>query len=117
MKVYDLRNMITMEPVMSDPVQTDAGLLNMGFYQAFKERHGLLGWKNEANPKQLLADDRVWSRLVILSGGTRSQVIRYNPDKVHSSSFYADDGDIDKIIAPPNTLICIIWRHFAVGIS
>lgn len=100
MKVYDTRNMITMEPVISVPVQTDAGLLNMGFHNAFKENHGLLGWRNEVGPRKLRQDDRAWSRLAVLSGGSRSQVIMFDPDKVHSSLFYADADDVNKIISP-----------------
>jgi hypothetical protein len=37
MKVYDLRNLITMEPVLSIPIQTDAGLLNVDFQKAFEQ--------------------------------------------------------------------------------
>jgi len=43
MRVYDLRDMITMEPVLSVPVQTKAGLLDLGFYRAFQQG-GLLRW-------------------------------------------------------------------------
>jgi hypothetical protein len=46
MRVHDLRNMITMEPVLSVPVQTKAGLLDLGVYKAFQQG-GLLRWTND----------------------------------------------------------------------
>jgi hypothetical protein len=50
MKVFDLRNLITMEPVLSVPVQTNAGLLDAGFYKAFQDG-GLLTWKTVQMPR------------------------------------------------------------------
>lgn len=100
MKVYDLRNMITMEPVISVPVQTDAGLLNIGFYQAFDAEHGVLRWTHETSPRQVLGDDRACIRVATLLGGTQSQVISFNPDIVYSSRFYEEASDINRIISP-----------------
>jgi hypothetical protein len=37
MRVYDIRNMTTMSSVLSLPVQTKTGLVDLAFYQAFDE--------------------------------------------------------------------------------
>jgi hypothetical protein len=45
MRVYDLRNLITMHPVLSESVQTKFSLVDAGFHEAFGEQ-GLLSWTN-----------------------------------------------------------------------
>ncbi|KAH7087509.1 hypothetical protein FB567DRAFT_346883 [Paraphoma chrysanthemicola] len=99
MKVHDLRNKITMEPVLSTPVQTNAGLLDLGFYQAFQPG-GLLVWTNAHNTAKVSRLDNVWSRVATLSGGTKAQVVGFDLDAIRSSTRYADRNDIGAIISP-----------------
>ena len=99
MKVYDLRNMITMDPVLSVPVQTPAGLVDLGFFEAFIEG-GLLTWTNHTTMIKSSAIDRAWSRIAAISGGATAQVVGFNADMIGSSSHYADGGDINKVISP-----------------
>jgi hypothetical protein len=99
MRVYDLRNMTTMSPVLSLPVQTKTGLVDLGFYQAFDEG-GLLRWTNDTSVAKVSALDPVCTRVATVSGGTKKQVVTFGADVVQSSTRYADAGDIGKIISP-----------------
>lgn len=99
MSVYDLRNMITMEPVLSLPVQTKAGLLDIGFYKAF-EQGGLFTWTNENNTAKASTFDGAWSWVATLSGGAKAQVVRFSYDIVNTSTRYVDHGDINAVISP-----------------
>ena len=99
MRGYALRSMTTMSPVLSLPVQTKAGLVDPGFYQAF-EKGGLLVWTSDTSTAKVSALDQVWSRIATISGGTKTQVITFSADVIQSSKRYADGGDISKIILP-----------------
>jgi hypothetical protein len=99
MKVFDLRNTITMDPVLSVPIQTMSGLVDSGFYNAFVAG-GLLTWTTNNNTSKASSLDAVWSRIAILSGGTKAQVVVFNYDSVSSSTRYADRGDISNVISP-----------------
>ena len=96
MKVYDLRNMITMEPV-GTPVQTVWGLVDQGFQDAFKPE-GLLQWTNGTEIIALSSIDQKLQRIALLSGGAKSQVAIFDIDAVNRSPRYA--MDINHIIAP-----------------
>ena len=98
MKVYDLRNLTTMQPVLSQSVQTTTGLVDAGFHEAFAER-GLLCWMNGDSSKRTSTVDRTWDRIAKVSGGTKTQVLVFNSDAVGSSSRYVDGGDVNKIIS------------------
>jgi hypothetical protein len=99
MRVYDLRNITTMSPVRSLPVQTQAGLVDLGFYQAF-DKGRLLRWTSDTIATKASALDQVWSRVAAISGGTKTQVVTFSADVVQSSTRYADGGDVSKIISP-----------------
>ena len=99
MKVYDLRNFITSQAVLSEAVQTTNGLASAGFYEAFKEQ-GLLRWTSENASKKVLAPDPVWDRIAKLSGGAREQVLVFNLDAIRTNTRYMDGGDIGKVISP-----------------
>ncbi|KAI4677039.1 hypothetical protein J4E81_010999 [Alternaria sp. BMP 2799] len=99
MKVYDLRNLTTMQPVLSQPVQTTFGLVDAGFHEAFVEQ-GLLCWTDGDSSKRTSTVDQTWDRIAKVSGGTKTQVLVFNSDVVRSSSRYVDGGDINKIISP-----------------
>lgn len=96
-KVHDLRNWITMEPVVT-PLQTASGLVDRGFYEAFNEG-GLLKWTNDNNTSQAKTFDRKLNRACLLSGGVKPQVLGFDIDSVNSSHRYADKGDVSKVIA------------------
>lgn len=98
MKVYDLGDLITMEPVLSIPVQTNVGLLDVGFHKAF-EQGGLLTWTIDTNTAEHNMIDNTWRRITILSGGTKTKVVVFNQDAIISSSRYPDRGDVSQIIA------------------
>jgi hypothetical protein len=89
MKVFDLRNLITMEPVLSIPVQTNAGLLDAGFYKAFQDG-SLLIWTNGITITRTTRADAALHRITILSGGTKDRVLGFNLDAIQSSSRYID---------------------------
>jgi hypothetical protein len=98
MKVFDLRNLITMDRVLSVPVQTNAGLLDPGFYKAFQEG-GILTWINGTDTTRTTRTDAALHRITILSGGTKTQVVGFNLDAVRSSSRYVDGGDVNQVIS------------------
>lgn len=98
MRVYDLRNMITMEPVLSTPIQTKAGLLDRGFYRAFQQG-GLLTWTNGNDTSKTANLDRAWSRMAILSGGTKTRIVAFDFDTVNTNTRYADHGDVSAVIS------------------
>ena len=98
MRVYDLRNMITMEPLLSVPVQTHAGLLDLGFYKAFQE--GLLTWTNDNDTTKATTSNSAWGRMAVLSGGTKAQVVAFDFDAVNTNTRYAHRGDISAVISP-----------------
>ena len=99
MKVYDLRNLTTMQPVLSQPVQTTSGLVDAGFHEAFVKQ-GLLCWTDGVSSKRTSTFDQTWDRIAKVSGGTKTQVLVFNSDVVRSSSRYVDGGDVNKIISP-----------------
>jgi hypothetical protein len=72
MRVYDLRNMTTMSPVLSLPVQTKTGLADLGFYQAFDEG-GLLRWTNDTSVAKVSALDPVCTGLLLFLVVLRSR--------------------------------------------
>ncbi|KAE8873449.1 hypothetical protein PTNB73_00081 [Pyrenophora teres f. teres] len=98
MQVYDLRNITTMMPVLSLPVQTTSGLVDVGYYDAFDEG-ALLGWKNSQSAVRVSVVDQRWNRVATLSGGATVQVVTFNTDTIRSSQRYADGGDVSKIIS------------------
>lgn len=100
MPVFDLRNMITMDPVLSIPIQTWNGLVDLGFYRAFDKNEGVLAWIDDTDVIKSPKCIQAWGRVAILSGGIKSRVVAFNTDFVYSNSYYADGGDITKVIYP-----------------
>lgn len=96
--VYDLQSAITMEPVTS-PIQTMAGLVDRGLYDAFKDG-GILRWTNGVCLDTVANFDHGLNRAVLLAGGTRSQVISFEIDAVNNSRRYLDRGVVDNVISP-----------------
>ncbi|KAG9196251.1 hypothetical protein G6011_01372 [Alternaria panax] len=99
MKVYDLRNLITMQPVLSEPVQTKSGLVDAEFHEAFSEQ-GVLSRMNGDCSKKISTFDLNWDRITKVSGGAKTQVLVCNFDTVRTSPRYVDGGDISKLISP-----------------
>ncbi|KAF2463700.1 uncharacterized protein BDR25DRAFT_245013 [Lindgomyces ingoldianus] len=98
MKVYDLRNPVTMEPVAS-PIQTTSGLAERGFYDAFRDG----GMFRRTNGDATLTIDRIDGRLqrvVLLSGGIKPQVTIFDVDASRLIPRYDDKGDVSRVIAP-----------------
>lgn len=98
MRVHDLRNMITMEPVLSVPVQTKAGLLDLGFFKAFQQG-GLLRWTNDNDTNKAATPDSAWSRMAVLSGGTKARIVAFDFDAVNTNTRYTDRGDVTTVVS------------------
>lgn len=98
MRVYDLRNTITMEPVLSTPVQTQAGLVDIGFHNAFQEG-GLLTWTNGNITDKVAAIDTAWSRVAILPGCTNARIVAFDFDAVNTITRYVDRGDVTAVVS------------------
>ena len=96
-KVHELRNNTTMEAVAS-PIQTQSGLVNRDFFDAFKE-NGTLKWTNGKTISQVTPLDRKLLRACLLCGGVKSTVIAFDVDASNTINRYANRGDITKLIA------------------
>ena len=96
LKVLDLRNTFTMEPMLN-PIQTPFGLVDEGYYEAFKEG-GILYWKTEEQPLSALPLDERTKRISLLCGGLIPQIIIFDLNNLNAGSDYADKGDVDKLI-------------------
>ncbi|KAJ4353723.1 uncharacterized protein N0V89_005453 [Didymosphaeria variabile] len=96
--IYELRNLITMESVVT-PIQTTTGLVDQGFFNAFKAG-GPLRWKNGNNNEMATTSDSSLLRACLLFGGIKSQVLSFDIDTIVSSSRYADGGDVTKVLSP-----------------
>lgn len=103
MRIHDLRNLITMAPVLSESMQTSDGLVDPGFLEAF-EKSGLLMWTNNNATQRMAISDRRWSRIATVSSGQKSQVLAFNADTVRLSSLYAHGEEINNIISPAEFL-------------
>jgi hypothetical protein len=99
MEIYDLRNVITMDTVLSVPVQTKAGLLNSSFHKAFKNG-GFLTWTNGNNTTKVSMFDSAWSRVAILLGGTKARIVCLNFNVINTKTRYVDRGEIYSMISP-----------------
>ncbi|KAF1833256.1 hypothetical protein BDW02DRAFT_599244 [Decorospora gaudefroyi] len=99
MKVYDLRNSITMDPVLSEPMQTKSGLINLGCCKAFEDG-GLLTWANDSYTQKGATLDQAWDRIAIVSGGTKTHVVAYNADAIRTSARYIHADDVGRVITP-----------------
>ncbi|CAN9388920.1 unnamed protein product [Alternaria sp. RS040] len=81
MKVYDLRNLITMHPVLSESVQTMSGLVDRPLQSGLNSRLNM-------------------DRIAKVFGGTRTQVLVFDPDAARTSSRYVDSNDVKNVISP-----------------
>ncbi|KAF1351667.1 hypothetical protein EJ07DRAFT_168877 [Lizonia empirigonia] len=97
MRVHDLRNAITMLPVRGIPVQSKAGIVDAGLYEAFSE-DGVLNWTNGKDTGKAYSLDRELFRAATLAGGTRAKVVVFNPDAVAFAARYLDEN-IGSVIA------------------
>lgn len=89
LKVLDLRNTFTMEPV-ADPVQTSFGLVDRGYYEALKEG-GVVSWKTEEEPLSSIPLETRIRRIALLSGGHIDQVTAFDKNLLlNSLSSYLD---------------------------
>jgi U-box domain len=98
LKVIDLRNTFTMEPLLH-PIQTPFGLVEEGYYEAFKEG-GILYWKTGEQPLAALPLDERTRRVSLLSGGLVSQLTVLDWNALKSIAGYANKGEADVIIPP-----------------
>jgi hypothetical protein len=99
LKVLDLRNTFTtMEPI-ANPVQTPFGLVEEGYYEAFKEG-GILYWKTGEQPLAALPLDERTRRACLLSGGLVPELTVLDLNALNSIASYANKGEPDGIIPP-----------------
>lgn len=92
--VHELRNLITMQPVVN-PVLISSSLVDQGFFYAFKAG-GPLIWSNE--DEEPLAIDKPLLRACLLSGGVNKQALSFDISAAVENLFYTDGGDVTKVI-------------------
>ena len=93
LKVLDLRNTFTMEPI-AKAVQTPFGLVDEGYYEAFKDG-GLLYWKTGEQPSSALPLEDRTRRVSLLGAGLISQITFLDLNNLNSIAGYGsirDDG-------------------------
>lgn len=98
LKVLDLRNTFTMEPI-ANAVQTPFGLVEKGYYEAFKDG-GILYWREGEQPISALPLDNRNRRVSLLCGGLISQITVLDLNNINSISGYRKKGDFDGAIPP-----------------
>ncbi|KAJ8116748.1 hypothetical protein OPT61_g1881 [Boeremia exigua] len=97
MRVHDLRNTITMQPVQGPTIQSKAGLIDTGFYDAFAE-DGVLTWINSNDTAKVPSIDRTLARVAMLAGGRRAKMVTFNSDAVAFNARYPDKN-ISTVVA------------------
>lgn len=88
LKTIDLRNYETMESV-GIPVLTSVGLVDDGYYNAYKEG-GILSWCNGEEPLKMLELDNRTRRIALLCGGMVPEVTVFDSDSLRSLSKNSD---------------------------
>lgn len=82
LKTIDLKNSETMEPVGA-PIMTSVGLVEEGYYEAYKQG-GMLSWCNGQEPLEELRLDHQTRRITLLCGGMVSEVTLFDSDSLSS---------------------------------
>ncbi|KAH7403530.1 hypothetical protein BKA64DRAFT_669265 [Cadophora sp. MPI-SDFR-AT-0126] len=100
--VLDLRNTFTMEPIIR-PVQTPFGLVEEGYYDAFK-LEGPLYFKTGEGPMTSIPLEQRIKRIALLSGGSVPQVTVFDLNFLNSTSCYVDKGGMN--FAIPGRELC-----------
>jgi hypothetical protein len=95
-KVLDLKCSETMETIMY-PVQTSAGLLEAGFYNAARYG-GVLNWGNGKHSLSAQPLSARTKRVALLSGGVIPEVTIFDLDSLNSLSNYPDGGNVERVI-------------------
>ena len=95
LRVLDLRNTFTMEPIFS-AVQTPFGLVEAGYYEAL-QGGGVLYWKSGEVPLTALPLDNRTNRLALLCGGMIHQVTAFDLNSLSSMPQYPDKGVVDPV--------------------
>ncbi|KAH7330116.1 hypothetical protein BKA65DRAFT_51346 [Rhexocercosporidium sp. MPI-PUGE-AT-0058] len=96
MSVLDLRNTFTMESIIH-PIQTSFGLVEEGYYDAFK-LGGPLYLKTGEDPMTSIFLDQRTKRIALLSGGSVSQITVFDLNSLNSISGYASKGGMNLVI-------------------
>ncbi len=95
LKIFDLRNTFTMEPIFS-AVQTPFGLVEAGYYEALQDG-GVLYWKSGEVPLSALPLENRTNRITLLCGGMVPQVTVFDLNSLNSMPQYPDKGDVDPV--------------------
>ena len=114
LKVLDVRNAFTMEPI-TNAVQTPFGLVEEGYYEAFKEG-GILYWKTGEQPLSVLPLDARTRRVSLLGAGIISQVTVLDLNNLNSIAGYSNNEDFDGVIpfrelSDPNHLASLCAKN------
>ncbi|KAG4437405.1 hypothetical protein IFR05_007130 [Cadophora sp. M221] len=114
MRVLDLRNTFTMESIIR-PVQTSFGLVEQGYYDAFKVG-GPLYLKTGELPVDSIPLDHHVKRIALLSGGAVAQIVVFDLNRLSSTSGYAGKGGMNFVIPARelcdlNYLSAVCSRH------
>lgn len=96
MRVYDLRNAVTMLPVRSSATQSQTCLIDTGLHDAFAAG-GVLAWTDGKNTAKASSLDRKLNSIATLAGGTKSKVVAFNSDAVTFNARYLDQ-DIGAVV-------------------
>lgn len=91
LKTVDLRNSETMESV-GVPVLTSVGLVDEGYYNAYKEG-GIMSWCGGEEPLEALELDSRTRRIALLFGGVAPEVTIFDSDSIRSLSRDSDLGE------------------------
>lgn len=80
LKTIDLKSFETMEPV-EVPVLTSVGLVEEGYYKAYREG-GILSWCNGEEPLEAVRLDHQTRRIALLCGGMVPEITIFDSDSL-----------------------------------
>lgn len=95
LKTIDLKNFETLEPV-EVPVLTTFGLVDEGYYNAYREG-GILSWCNGEDPLKEARLDQQTRRIALLCGGLVPEATIFDSDSLSSLSRFRDTEDEELI--------------------
>lgn len=93
MKVLDLRNTFTMDPIFN-AIQTNFGIVEKGYFEALKTE-GIIHWKAGGEPLSLLPIEAQTKRVAYLCSGLVPEITIFDMDHFNSFSRYSNNPNAD----------------------
>ncbi|KAH8659259.1 hypothetical protein BGZ60DRAFT_544304 [Tricladium varicosporioides] len=93
MRVLDLRNTFTMDPIFN-AIQTNFGIVEKGYFEALKAE-GIIHWKAGGDPLSSLPIEAQTKRVAYLCSGIVPEITIFDMDRFNSFSGYSNNSNAD----------------------